>query len=94
MVKWNTKLTAVELRWIKNAYKKMENNNPHVAFGCKKMQKKINEGRVKAGLEPVAVNTVWRALKKIELGTPLVPIDGDANIKVKCPECGHTWRIK
>jgi len=34
---------------------------------------------------------VWRALKKIELGSPIIPIDGMAKVKVICPKCGHIW---
>jgi len=84
-----TKLTSVELRWIKQAYKKGVYGAGHRAI-----TKKINEGRIKAGIEPISNDIVYHAIKRIEKGVELVTSDTAITKKIKCPKCGHTWRVK
>lgn len=91
--RWNTKLTSVEIRWIKNAYKEMKDKNPHTSFGSIRLTKLINEGREKAGMEKVHSATVNRAINKIKSGVALVPIDAYAKIVI-CPKCGHVFGNK
>lgn len=91
---YDTLLTAVELRWIKNSYHKMIDSNPHTGMGSTKLVKKINEGRIKADQKPISRVTVERAIKKIELGVPLRPYDATAKKRIVCPECGHSFNIK
>jgi len=86
----NTKLTSVEVRWIKNSYRKMVNKNPYKAIGSKKLADKINEGRKKVGMEIVSKYTVQRIISKLNNGDAIVPIDASAK-KTKCPKCGHVW---
>lgn len=91
---YDTILTAVELRWIKNSYHRMIDSNPHAGMGSAKLVKKINEGRIKAKQKPISRQTVERAIKKIELGVPIRPYDGTAKKGIICPECGHAFDIK
>jgi len=85
----NTKLTVVEVRWIKNAYKK-----GRYGSGCRALTNKINEGRKKAKKETITHNTVRRALLKINKSVPIIPINGTGKQIITCPKCGHTWGIK
>jgi len=91
--RWNTKLTSVEIRWIKNAYREVKDNNHHTSFGTTRLTKTINEGREKAGMEKVHEATIGRAINKIKRGEALVPIDAYAKI-VTCPKCGHVFGNK
>lgn len=84
-MKSNTKLTDVEIRWIKNTYERDK-------YGVCKITKRINEGRAKAGMSLISERTVGRAIKKIVEGTAIIP--SNAGVSVICPECGHTFNIK
>lgn len=91
--RWNTKLTSIEVRWIKNAYKegtfKGKRKKAEV-FGYKKVANKINEGREKAGIVTVHPDVVLRVIHKLKDKAVIIPIDTTAKITV-CPKCGHKW---
>jgi len=81
-----TKLTDVELRWVKQTYKKGV-----YGFGYRAIAKKINEGRFKAGVKPVSNEVVLYAIKRMNKGAVLVTANTAGRQKIKCPECGHEW---
>ena len=89
--RWNTILTTIEVRWIKNAYKKGTfGGDTTKCQGSNRLVKKINEGRMKAGLKPVSSYAVLHLINKIKRGGAIVPIDATATIAT-CPNCGHKW---
>lgn len=90
--RWNTKLTAVEVRWVKQSYKegKFQGGKQKNVFGHVLIAKKINEGRAKAGIEKIHPDTVSRLIRKLKTGAEVIPIDATSKVTI-CPKCGHKW---
>jgi len=81
-----TRLTSVEIRWIKQAYKQGV-----LGSGYRAIAKRINEGRAKAGINLISVDVVLYAIHRMDDGAVLIPSDTAGKQKIKCPECGHEW---
>ena len=83
---YNTKLTAIEVRWIKQAYKKGKHGS-----GYRALTEKINGGRIKAEIKPVTVNTVYRVIKMLKTNAPIMPYVRVIKQRIVCPNCGYRW---
>lgn len=88
-MKSNTKLTDVEIRWIKNTYRKGKQG-----FGCRILAKKINEGREKAGMKLISKDIVYYAIKRLTQSVELIPTNSTVKIQSTCPNCGYKWNTK
>lgn len=79
-MKPNTKLTSIELRWLKETWKKGEfgKSNQYTSIGSRQLAKRINDGRKRVGVELISRDVINYAIKRIENGGVLVPINPPA----------------